>query len=75
MRLNEIFLFHKKIPLSLRYVLFPKLNGVFCPSFSVRAGAESKTMTYIPILAILDFIISCSCLGPTRNPNPNPLRN
>jgi hypothetical protein len=41
--------------LSLRYVFFPKLHCVYYPSFSVRADAESETMTYLPILMILDF--------------------
>ncbi len=41
--------------LSLRYVFLPKLHCVFYPSFSLRSDAESETMTYIPILMILNF--------------------
>jgi len=36
-------------------VLFPKFNCVFRPSFGIGADAESETMTYIPILMVLDF--------------------
>lgn len=45
---------------ALRYVLFPEFNGVFYPSCGIRTDAESETMTYIPILVILDFYSSVS---------------